>query len=63
MDGYCALQGALTECTVECTNNLDCPCNGGACASMFVCGGVAGMTGFCNLSATCTYSSTTHNCT
>ena len=53
----------VTECTVECTNNLDCPCTGGTCASMYQCGGAGGMSGFCNLSATCTYSAATHTCT
>ena len=53
----------VTECTVECTNNLDCPCNGGTCARRYQCGGAGGMSGFCNLSATCTYSAATHTCT
>ena len=53
----------VTECTVECTNNLDCPCTGGTCASMYQCGGAGGMSGLCNLSATCTYSAATHTCT
>jgi hypothetical protein len=55
MDGFCVHPTA--ECTVGCSNNVDCPCTTGTCASQYTCGG-----GFCSLSSTCNWDASMHTC-
>lgn len=61
MDGFCVpLSSTNQECTIGCSNNIDCPCTDGSCVQQFKCMGIGG--GFCSPNMTCTWNASTKTC-